>query len=145
MWVRPVNEADLLEIERTLGLRLPTFYSAFLLNHSAELEQWAESLLDRGQPLRSMPFYTASEVISSNSIARLPSERHFLNNEWVSWPAEYLIVGKHGCDDNWLIRVDGKDTSIWTYWTDLGVIEPGYESFEELLDEIRNGRADEDQ
>jgi hypothetical protein len=127
-----MSESEIARIESALSVRLPAFYREFLLTHSAELSAMAETI-----PSRAMPFRDAESIIAANRIARDPSELHRFAKNWVPWPTDWLIMGKHFCDDHWLIRLDDTDERVWIHWASTGDLEVGYESLEDLLSEIR--------
>jgi hypothetical protein len=103
-----MTERDVARIETRLGVKLPTHYRRFLLEHGAEVAR-----AKRGAAF--VPYFTtAREVIDANKDLRADPSLRDTNRDTEPWPLKFLIVGSNGSDD-WCVDLTSKRELIWLF------------------------------
>jgi hypothetical protein len=105
-----MTEAEVIEVETALRVKLPAFFRNFLLNYPKDL---LDFFLWRGMGTR-MLYGTAAEMIEGNRHAReyLVTEPGGNPHPWRN---EYFAIGNDGDDDEWCILLRGKDEAVYQY------------------------------
>jgi hypothetical protein len=124
-----MTEDELDRVAAELDVQLPTFYREFILQHASEFARISEAL-----PARATLSYTPTNLLYHNRQVRT-DPMAFRNGPW---PMEYFVVGVHGCEDYWYVKLDGSDQAVWAYWCETGETERAYESLDDWLRELQS-------